>query len=68
MLRGPNGAVTVGMITTWDTAADAAEFLAAATTAVGAQSPPGVAASDGLRTVLVTVGDRAADVIAALRD
>ncbi len=68
MLRGPNGAVAIGMITSWDTAADAAEFLDAATTAVGAQSPPGVVASDGLLNVLVAVGDRSADVLAALED
>ena len=68
MVRGPNGSVAIGMITTWDTAADAAEFLAAATTAVGAQSPAGVVAPDGLRNVLVAVGDRSADVLAALGD
>jgi hypothetical protein len=68
LLRGPNGAVAVGMITTWDTAADAAEFLAAASTAVGALRPAGSVASDGLRTVLVAVGDRSADVLAALGD
>ncbi len=68
MLRGPNGAVAVGMITTWDTAADATEFQAAATSAVGAQRPAGVVASDGLRTVLVAVGDRSGDVLAALGD
>jgi hypothetical protein len=56
------------MITTWDTAADAAEFVAAASTAVGALRPAGSVASDGLRTVLVAVGDRSADVLAALGD
>ena len=68
MLRGPNDAVAIGMITTWETAADAAEFQAAATTAVGAQSPAGVVASDGLRAVLIAVGDRSADVLATLGD
>ena len=66
VLRGPDGAVGVGMITTWDTAADAAEFATAATTAAAAQTPAGAVASDGLRTVLVAVGDRAADILVAL--
>ncbi len=66
ILRGPDGAVGVGMITTWDTAADAAEFAAAATTAAAARTPAGVVASDGLRTVFVAMGDRAADILATL--
>ncbi len=40
-LRGPDGAYGLALATTWDTAADATEFLAAATTAVG--NLPGVA-------------------------
>jgi hypothetical protein len=66
ILRGPNGAVGVGIASTWDTAADAAEFLAAASTAVQARDPDGVVAADGTRTVLVAVGARAADILAAL--
>jgi hypothetical protein len=66
VLRGPEGATGVGIVTTWDTAADAAEFLAAASTAVQARDPDGVVASDGLRTVVVAVGARAADVLVAL--
>ena len=34
-LRGPNGAYALLIATTWDSAADATEFLAAATTATG---------------------------------
>lgn len=66
ILRGPDGAIGIGMITTWDTAADAAEFTTAAATAVAARTPAGLVASDGLRTVVVAVGDRAADILAAL--
>ena len=66
VLRGPGGALGVGLITTWDTAADAAEFTAAATTAVATLDPGGQVASDGLRTVLVAMGDRAADIARAL--
>ena len=66
ILRGPDRAVGVGIVTTWDTAADAAEFLAAASTAVQARDPDGVVASDGARSVLVAVGARAADILAAL--
>jgi hypothetical protein len=66
ILRGPDRAVGVGIVTTWDTAADAAEFLAAASTAVRAGDPDGVVASDGVRRVLVAVGARAADILAAL--
>ena len=68
ILRGPDGAVGVGLITTWDTAADAAEFATAATAAAAARTPAGVVASDVLRTVLVGMGDRAADIVAALGD
>lgn len=66
ILRGPDRAVGVGIVTTWDTAADAAEFLAAASTAVEARDPDGVVAPDGARGVLVAVGARAADILAAL--
>ena len=66
ILRGPDSALGVGLVTTWDTAEDAAEFAAAAATAVGARQPAGVVASDGPRTVRVAVGARAADILAAL--
>ena len=66
ILRGPDGAVGVGIVTMWDSAADAAEFATAATTAAAARTPAGVVASDGLRTVLVAVGDRAPDILERL--
>jgi len=66
LLRGPDDALGVGLVTTWDTAADASEFLAAASTAVSAREPDGLAASDGLRTVVVALGARAADVLQVL--
>lgn len=66
LLRGPDGALSIGLTTTWDTAADAGEFLAAASAAVARRSPAGVAASDGVRTVLVALGARSDDVLAAL--
>jgi hypothetical protein len=66
ILRGPDGAIGIGMITTWDTSTDAAEFMTAAATAVAARTPAGVVASDGLRTVVVAVGDRAAEILAAV--
>ncbi len=66
ILRGPDGAVGIGMITTWDTAADAAEFATAATAAAAARTPAGVVASDGLRTVYIAMGDRAKDILVAL--
>lgn len=66
VLRGPNAEVGVGLVTTWDTAADAAEFTTTATSAVAALDAGGRVASDGARTVLVAMGDRAADVLAAL--
>ncbi|HEX3265922.1 MAG TPA: hypothetical protein VHR16_09675 [Candidatus Limnocylindrales bacterium] len=66
VVRGPAGAVGVGLITTWDTAADATEFAAAATTAVSAFDAGGKVAADGARTVVVAMGARAADMLAAL--
>lgn len=66
ILRGPSGEVGVGLITTWDTTADAGAFAAAATTAVATLDPTGAVVSDGARTVMVAMGDRAADILAAL--
>lgn len=68
ILRGPDGAVGVGLITTWDTAADAAEFATAATAAAAARTPAGLVASDGPRTVMVAMGDRAAEILVPLGD
>ena len=68
VLRGPNDSVGVGMITTWDTAADAAEFAAAATSAVANLDPGGRVVSDGVRNVFVAIGDGSADILAGLTD
>jgi hypothetical protein len=43
-LRGPDGAYALVLATTWDTAADATEFLVAAKTAAG--NLPGAAAAE----------------------
>ena len=68
MLRGPDGAVGVGLITKWDAPAEAAEFATAATTAVGTFDPDGGrVVSDGVQTVIVAMGARAADILAAVR-
>lgn len=66
ILRGPDGAVGVGIITAWDTAADAAEFQAAAATAMTTLDPGGLVVSDGIRRVYLAMGDRAADILTAL--
>lgn len=66
ILRGPDGAVAVGFVSTWDSVSDAAEFQAQATLASAAIDPGGVVVSDGIRTVVVALGDDAAALAAAL--
>ncbi|HET7182022.1 MAG TPA: hypothetical protein VFI15_07315 [Candidatus Limnocylindrales bacterium] len=66
LLRGPSGAVSVAFISAWDTAADAAEFQAAAATAARALDPGATVFSDDLRRVYVVMGDEVADVAAAV--
>jgi hypothetical protein len=66
VLRGPDGALAIGMVTAWDTPADAAEFATAATRAVQGIPAGGQVASDGVRRVIVAMGARAGDVLAAL--
>src|SRR5215210_43382 len=66
ILRGPGGQIGIGLVTAWDTEADAAEFLGAASSAVAARTPAGTAASDGERTVVIALGDRSSDILAAL--
>lgn len=66
VLRGPDGAVGVGLVTAWDTPADAAEFAAAATTALQSIDPGGLVASDGLLRVIVALGDGAPEIVEAL--
>jgi hypothetical protein len=66
LVRGPDDGVGVGLITAWDSVADASEFSTAATAAVAALDPAGVVVSDGIRRVIVAMGDRTADILAAL--
>ncbi|HUG30517.1 MAG TPA: hypothetical protein VMQ65_08415 [Candidatus Limnocylindria bacterium] len=67
LLRGPNGAVAVALLTVWDTPADADEFAAAARLAV-AQLPLGgsLGHAAGSSTVSIGIGANAAAIIAAL--
>jgi hypothetical protein len=68
LVRGPGGAVGVGLRTTWDTAEDAAEFANAADAALGELGLPGeVVHAAGSTEVIVAVGARAADIAGALR-
>jgi hypothetical protein len=60
-LRGPEGAYALVMRTAWDTAADAAEFVDAAGTAVGDGDSPGtVVRSSATEVVVVLASDGAA--------
>lgn len=69
LLRGPDGAVAVALLTAWDTAADADEFAAAARLAV-ADLPLGgsVGHAPGSSTVSIGIGANAAAIVAALDD
>jgi hypothetical protein len=56
LLDGPNGMTAVAISTTWDTAADAAEFATAAGPVVdGLANPGGVLAPAGGKTVTVVI-------------
>jgi hypothetical protein len=60
-LRGPDGAYALVLRTAWDTAADAAEFVDAAGTAVGDGDAPGtVVRSSASEVVVVLASDGAA--------
>jgi hypothetical protein len=60
LLRGPGDGVAVAVDTEWDTAADAAEFAAAARTAMAKISPVGgVVHTSGSRTVWIAIGESA---------
>jgi hypothetical protein len=64
LLRGPSGALTVGIRTVWDTAADADEFSGAARTAAASLAAAHVVRHhEGSKVVVVAVGD-AADALA----
>ena len=69
LLRHDDGELAIAMSTTWDTAADAAEFAEAAETAL---ADPGLVGElfhrAGSRDVLIAIGDDAGAVLAALRD
>ena len=67
LLRGPGGAIAVALLTTWDTAADADEFAAAARLAVE-QLPLGgsVVHAAGSSAVSIGIGVNAAAIVAAL--
>ena len=67
LLRGPNGELAAGLVTKWDTVEDAAEFFDAASDAVRGLGLTGdVRAAKDPTTVIVAVGERANDVLAAL--
>lgn len=69
LVRGPSDAVGVGIRTTWDSSADAAEFATAADAAIGALGLTGeVVHNPGSSEVVVAVGDRSAEVAAALKE
>ena len=68
LLRRDDGSLAVAMATTWDTAADAAEFAEAAGDAVRSGGLNGrLFHAAGSRDVLVALGDEAPAVLAALR-
>ncbi len=67
LLRGPADAVAVGLVTAWDTPADAVEFATSAEAAVSKLDPDGVVVHDaGSAIVVVALGERAGAVADAL--
>ncbi len=67
LLRGPGGVISVGLVTEWDSAADADEFATAAITAAGSLSPGArVSHAAGSTRVLIALGAQPDAVIAAL--
>ena len=63
LLRGPNGATTVFLETVWDNVLDAAEFAAAAKTAIAGIRPEGtVLFVEQAPRVYVTLGARAGEI------
>jgi hypothetical protein len=64
LLRGPAGALSVVLKTEWDTAVDADEFAAAATSAVAKVAPGGrVVHEQGSDTVWVAIGEGAVTIV-----
>lgn len=67
LLRGPDDAVAIGLVTAWDTPADALEFTTAAEAAVSELDPDGVVVhGPGSAIVVVALGERAEAVAEAL--
>ena len=67
LLRGPDGATAVGIVTVWDSAADATEFGDAAGMALaGLDRTVDIAHVAGTTEVVVAFGSRAVDLAAAL--
>lgn len=66
LLRGPNGAVSIGLVTVWDSSADAAEFAAAARTAASAIDDGADITTDGRQRVWIGMGEATLEVIGAL--
>jgi hypothetical protein len=69
LLRGPSGAMTVGLVSRWDTPADATEFADAATTAIerlGTIQRRGLVS--GSKAVVVTIGDQAKKLLSLIGD
>ena len=65
ILRGPDGAIGIGIVTAWDSAADAAEFAAAA--AIVAEAGVRWAVVSGRdQPVIIALGDGAPDILQAL--
>ncbi len=59
LLRGPNGAVTVGLVTSWDTAGDALEFSSSAQRAARALDADALVVHEpGSDVVVVVLGER----------
>jgi hypothetical protein len=68
LLRHDDGSLAVALSTTWDTAGEAAEFAAAAETALADTDLEGrLFHRAGTNDVLLAIGDSSADVLAALR-
>jgi hypothetical protein len=67
LLRGPDRAVAVGLLTTWDSAADAAEFADAASAARATLTgPTSMRYEEGSRTVALAFGPPADELVQAL--
>lgn len=67
LLRGPNDAVAIGLITVWDSPADAAEFAAAANSALPSLELGSTLRHDaGSVTVTIAIGHRSDELVTSL--